>query len=461
MNQSDPEQDAEVNAREARTARPVKLRLCVMMFLQYFVEGCYLPIISVYLQDALEFDADQLGYVGASLALGTVVAPFILGQLVDRHVATQKVMSVCHLLSGAVMLLLYFQTSITAVVVLGTIYSSLYVPSRMLANSMTFHHLVNSDREFPLIRLWGTIGFIVPAWLIELWWLRGLVDQELNQARGVALAMAGLGGLVLGLYSLTLPKTPPPDREARGFAPARVLALLRFRRFLILILVSFGIAIAHQFYFVWNSPFIKAIWQAGGQEGAWEQRISSLGQIAEVAVLSAVGLVILRIGFKRVLTIGLVSYLLRCLIFAGAAAIGEPFGLVMTLVCTGQILHGLCFGCFLAVAYIYVDRFAPRDIRGSMQNVYGTFIVGTGFFFGGLFGGRVGTMFTTEVGQATVRDQLGISVTSGMLPLGQDQIRDWPGIWLTCAALILVCLVVFVLFFPRGEPDDTSEKHPA
>ncbi len=462
MNQSDPEQDVDINSPEARTVRSVKARLCVMMFLQYFVEGCYLPIISVYLQDRFQFDASQLGYVGASLAIGTVVAPFILGQLVDRHIATQHVMAVCHLLSGAVMLLLYFQTSVAAIVVLGTIYSSVYVPSRMLANSMTFHHLVNRDREFPLIRLWGTVGFIVPAWLIELWWLSGLEGQELNTARGVALAMAGIGGLVLGLYSLTLPKTPPPEREARGFAPAKVLALLKVRRFLILILVSFGIAVAHQFYFVWNSPFIKAIMTAGGHEGAWEQRVSSLGQIAEIAVLSGVGLLILRIGFKRVMTIGLISYLVRCLIFAGAAALEEPFGLVMPLVCTGQILHGLCFGCFLAVAYMYVDRYAPRDIRGSMQNVYGTFVVGTGFFFGGLFGGWVGTTFTTVAGQPTVRDQLGISLASGLMPLtgleqSQEQIRDWPGIWLTCAGLVVVCWIVFALFFPGGDPEESAE----
>ncbi len=462
MSQTVREAGTAATSPEARTSRSVRARLCVMMFLQYFVEGCYLPIISVYLQDAFGFDASQLGYVGAALAMGTVVAPFILGQLVDRHVDTQNVLCVCHLLSGAVMLLLYFQTSVTAVVVLGTVYSSVYVPSRMLANSMAFHHLASRDREFPLIRLWGTIGFIVPAWLIELWWLSGLEGQDLNKARGIALAMAGVGGLVLGLYSLTMPKTPPPEREAGGFAPGKVLALMGHRRFLVLVLVSFGIAIAHQFYFVWNSPFIRAVLQAGGEVGAWEQRVSSLGQIAEIGVLGAVGLVILRVGFKRVMTLGIFCYLLRCFILAGAAALEEPFGLVMTLVCAGQVLHGFCFGCFLAVAFMYVDRFAPRDIRGSMQNVYGTLIVGTGFFFGSLFGGWVGAMYTTDVGNATVRDQLGIALRSGMMAFtsverNQEQIRDWPGIWLTCAALVAVCWVVFAVFFPRRRAEEAME----
>ncbi len=427
-----------------------------MMFLQYFAEGCYLPIISVYLQDAFGFDSAELGYVGAALAMGTIVAPVILGQLVDRHIATQHVLSVCHLASGAVMLLLYFQTNVVAVVILGTLYSTLYVPSRMLANSLVFHHLRNPDREFPLIRLWGTIGFIVPAWLIELYWLNGLEGQELSGARGIALAMAGVGGLILGLYSLTLPKTPP-DKSARSFAPGKVVRLLRFRNFLVLVLVTFAIAMAHQFYFVWNSPFIKAILQSGGVGGAWEQRVSSLGQMAEIAVLTAVGIAILRLGFKRVMLIGLLAYLLRCLLFVGAASLGEPFGLVMTIVCVGQVLHGFCFGCFLAVAYMYVDRFSPRDIRGSMQNVYGTLVIGTGFFFGGLFGGWVGDMFTTDVGQVTVRDKLGISLKAGMMRFtsigtSQDQIRDWPGIWLSCAVLVVLCLIAFWLLFPRKDP---------
>ena len=443
-----------------RTPFPVKLQLYGLMFLQYFIEGCYLPIISLYLQEALGFDSKEIGYFGAALAAGPLVAPFILGQLVDRHLATQHVLAVSHLLGGFVMLVLYVQTGgFWTPVILGTIYSILYVPTRMLANSLTFHHLKDRDREFPFVRLWGTIGFIFPAWLVELWWLRGLEADELDQARGVVLALAGIAGLVLAGYSLALPKTPPPGRETRDFAPGRVVGLLRLRSFLVLVLVTFGIAIVHKCYFVWNSLFLRAILDRGGVAGAWEQRLSSLGQIAEIAVLAAVAFAVVRLGFKRTMLIGVGAYLARYLIFAGGSLMEEPFGLLMALVCVGQALHGVCFGCFLAVAYMYVDRVSPVDVRGSMQNFYGTFVVGLGFFVGGFAAGWVGDGFTSRAGEPTLRSALGVESARGLMSFtsaesNQELVRDWPGIWLSFAAFTLLCGVVFVAFFPRADPGE-------
>ena len=141
--------------------------------------------------------------------------------------------------------------------------------------------------------------------------------------RSVALALSGVVGLVMGLYCLLLPHTPPPGKESRDFAPAKVMGLLRFRNFLVLVLVTLAIAVVHKFYFVWNSPFIGAMLESGGVEEAWEQRISSIGQISEVAVMAGLGLAIVRIGFKRTMVIGIVAYVLRCLIFAGASAIAS------------------------------------------------------------------------------------------------------------------------------------------
>ncbi len=444
--------DPDVAQQPGRTPRPIMVRLCGMMFLQYFVQGCYLPIISVYLQDALGFDAEQIGYVGAALAVGPLVAPFILGQLVDRHLATQHVLAVCHFAAGAVMLLLYTQSSAGLVVVLGTIYSILYVPSMMLTNALAFHHLANRDREFPLVRLWGTIGFIVPAWLIEFWWLKGVEGDELSTARGVALVLSGVVGLGMGVFSLTLPHTPPPKKDSGDYAPGRVVGLMRMRNFLVLVLVTFGVAIVHQFYFVWNSPYLRAILDVGGIAGAWEQRISSIGQISEIFVMAGLGVAVTVLGFKRTMIVGIVAYILRCVILGGASMMGDPFGLTMTLVCIGQALHGFCFGCFLAAGYMYVDRVAPVDLRGSMQTFYGTFVAAFGFFVGGLIGGWVGEWFTSVSGEETLRESIGVSSTAGLLKFtteGIEQVRDWPAIWLTSALIGLICLIAFAVAFPR------------
>jgi nucleoside transporter len=436
------------------TARPLYWRLCLMMFLQYFIQGSYLPIASVYVQDALGFTASQVGYFGMALALGPILTPFLFGQLVDRHFATERVVAFCHLAGGAVLLTLYLQTNVWLVIGLGALYSVLYVPTMMLTNALAFHHLKNSAREFPLIRLWGTIGFVAPAWWIEMVWLAGLEGQELNEARGLAFMLAGAVSLLMGLYCLILPHTPPQPGKARDFAPGAVVrSFLTQWNLLVLLVVTLLIGVAHQFFFVWNSPFLKDILRSGQWAGAAEQRIASIGQICEVAVMAGLGLAIVRYGFKRVMIVGILAYTLRCLIFAAVFAFALPFAARLALAGLGQALHGLCFGCFLAAAFMYIDRVIRIDLRGSMQTLYGTTVLGLGFFLGGYVGGYIGEIFTTLAGEAPLRESLGISSAVGLVSFTSresiEYIRDWPGIWLSCAAIAAVALVIFAVAFPR------------
>jgi len=379
-----------------QTESSLKKRLYLMMFLQYFVQGCYLPIITLYLIDALGFSALQIGVFGAALAVGPLLAPFVFGQIVDRHYATERVLSFCHFSGGVIMLALFLQQSYWPVVILGVLYSILYVPTMMLTNSLAFQHLKDSDREFPLIRLWGTIGFVVPAWIAEGIFLRNLEGEALNTGRGIVLAMAGVVGLLMAAYCLTLPHTPPVKSDKKDLAPGKVLKMLQYRHFLILVLVAFIISIAHKFYFQWNSPFLNNVLGMGDVKGAWEQRISSIGQVFEVLVMAVLGFGIKKYGFKTVMLVGLFSYLLRSLIFAYASTLSAAFPLALALTCLGQALHGLCFGCFLAAAYIYVDKVCPLDARGSMQTFFGTFVFGLGMFAGGFISGSIGDYFTSS-----------------------------------------------------------------
>lgn len=424
------------------TATPMLTRLGAMMFLQYFIQGCYLPVISEYLKSGLGFTLEAVGYFAGAIAIGPLAAPFLVGQIIDRHFPTERVLALSHLAAALVMLVLFGQSSFWPVIVLGTLYSVLYVPTMMLTNTLAFHHLADRAREFPRVRMLGTIGFVVPAWAIESFWLKGLSGGELNQQRGIILAAAGMAGLVMGLYSLTLPATPPPQRKGAAlppaksarswgrFAPGLVLAQLRFPDFAVLVAVSFGVAIVHQFFFTVNSPFLHEMLLRGGIREAWEQRISSIGQIAEIGVMAVLGAVVARLGFRWTMMLGISAYLLRCLVFAGAIHIGQPYGLVLGAVCAGQALHGLCFGCFLAVAFMYVDQVSPGDIRGSMQTIYGTFVLGLGFFTGGIVSGQIAERFTHRTASA---------VTS-----------DWTAIWLSSAAMAAVCLLVMGLAFrPR------------
>jgi len=438
---------SEVNEAEPTTqmssSRPLLARLSTMMFLQYFVQGAYMPIASVYVMDTLGFTPRQTGWFGSALAVGPILAPFILGQLVDRRFATQHVIAFCHLSGAVLMLTLCTQTAFWPVIVLGTAYSVVYVPTMMLTNSLAFQHLRNSDVEFPRVRLFGTIGFVVPAFLVESWWLRGLEGEQLDQARVFAFALAGLMGLVMGLYSLALPSTPPAGKNKADYAPGIIIKMMRYRHFFVLVLISFLIAIVHKFFFVWNSPFLREILDSGGFAGAAEQRISSIGQLFEVLVMAVLGFSIIKFGFKFTLTIGAIAYTLRCLLFACVFQWEMPFAGKLALACTGQALHGVCFGCFLAAAYIYVDRVAPKDVRGSMQTMYGTLVIALGFFAGGIISGEVGEWFNTGT--------------------GDNVVRNWPMIWLSSAALAAICVGGLLLCFPNQVPDaeDRGGEMPA
>jgi nucleoside transporter len=420
----------------ARSSISLLMRLALMMFLQYFVQGCYLPIAALYVDQTLGFSAQQVGIFVAALAVGPILAPFIIGQIVDRAISTERVMAFCHLAGGLLMLALFTQRAVWPVIVLGTLYSVLYVPTMMLSNSLAFRHLRNGELEFPWIRLFGTIGFIVPAFLIELGWLRGLEGEALAAARGIAFALSGAVGVVMAVYCLTLPHTPPPKHEQHTYAPGVVMGMLRQRHFLVIVLVTFFICIAHQYFFVFNSVFLRDILDSGGWKEAGEQMISSLGQWCEILVMAFLGYLLKSLGYKRTLILGACAYTLRFLLFSLVFSIDPPFVGKLILAGVGQALHGFCFGCFLAVGYMYVDRIAPPDVRGSMQNVYGVFFISIGFLVGGLVGGAVGDWFTV--------------VENGV------RVRDWTGIWLTGSVLCAACVAALMAFFPAALPDRAS-----
>jgi MFS family permease len=179
-----------------------------------------------------------------------------------------------------------------------------------------------------------------------------------------------------------------------------------------------------------NSPFLKSLLREGaGKEGAWEASISSLGQVAEIFVMLGLAGIIARLGFKWTITLGLSAYMIRCLMFVGADQLRGEFAAAMTVACLGQTLHGLCFACFMATAYIFIDRDTPAHVRGTAQNVYGTFVIGLGFFVGGIVTSEIAAYFTTGEGDSAV--------------------RNFTGIWLSGAGLAAACAVAFALLFPR------------
>ncbi|MGC3966825.1 MAG: MFS transporter [Pirellulales bacterium] len=416
------------------TPSAVRRKLCAMMFLQYFVQGAYLTIVADYLVSALGFGEEQKGAFIAAISVGPILAPLLVGQLVDRWFATDRVLAAFHFVAGLLMLALYKQTEYGPVVALGTLYSVLYVPTTMLTNSLAFYHLRDANREFPLVRVWGTIGFIVPAWLIEFYFLQGLTGEALDKARAIVFAVSGVGGLVMSLYCFLLPHTPPQRATSGKFAPGVVFALLKRREFAVLFGVSFFIAMAHQYYFNFNATLVKQV-LARGDHADWTARFMTISQITEIGAMALLGPAVARLGFKRVMLIGAACYALRCVLLSGAATWGLSTGAAYVVAGVGQALHGFCFGFFLAAAFMYLDQASPPDIKGSMQTVYGVLVVGLGMVAGGIWGGRMGARFTTGTGASTV--------------------YEWSPIWLWCGALAALCVVVLAVAFPKTQTRQT------
>lgn len=427
----------------AVTPPAVRRKLAGMMFLQYFMQGAYLPILSLYIKSGLGFSDSQVGWVMAAIGIGPVLAPFIVGQLVDRMFPTERVLAVCHLLGGLVMLAIYTQSTFEPLIALATLYSVLYVPTTMLANSLAFHHLRSPDREFPMIRVWGTIGFIAPSWLMSFYFLKDLQGEALARGQSTTLIVAGIAGLVMAGYALLLPHTPATLRGSGKFAPGVVVELGKRRDFAVLFVVTFFIAMVHSYFFVWNGPQLEEFF---GRHG-WGQRtnaFTTIGQITEIVAMALLAPSILKLGYKRTMIIGALAYALRCVAFSQVSSPELPVGAAVALATFGQALHGFCFAFFMAAAFIYVDRAAPSDVKGSLQTIYGVFIMGIGLAAGSVWGGRMGNLFSQSL-----TDAAGKTV----------KVYEWSPIWLWCAALAVACAVALAIFFPRATQSATADSN--
>ncbi len=425
-------------------------RLATMMFLQYAIWGVWLPILSRYLQASpaeggLGFTPAQVGLIGGvGGAIGAVTAPFVAGQLADRYFATQKFLAFLLFAGGAVIFTLAFQTSFAAWLGLSMLYSVLFMPTLGLSNSLSFAHLEDPERRFPLVRVWGTIGWIAASWIFPLvWLLQGVSFQALPPfyqgtelpdavSRLVdALKWSGVGAMLYAAFAFfVLPDTPPKRDAVEKLAFARAFGLLRKPSFLVLVLASLPIAIIHQIYFIQTGPYFGDVLGLGASQIG---PAMTIGQFAEIAVMLLTGWLLQRLGFRWVITIGALAYCVRYAIFASTF-------LPVPVIIASQAIHGLCYACFFAAAFIYVDRIAPEDVRHSAQTVFGIIILG------------VGPVLSSSV----------LGVLNNLLPHATWPI-DYPKLWAVLSAVGLGTALFFATFFRevrevRDDPDDRAKE---
>jgi nucleoside transporter len=413
----------------ADTPMDIKVRLSIMMFLQYAIWGAWLPLMFPFFNEHRLLSAATVTTMAAVGAAGALIAPFIAGQIADRYFNTEKFLALSHFLGAILVWWMAVTSSLTLLYVFAFFYALLYTPTLALTNSLAFHHLRDRDREFGKVRVWGTIGWIAVGIGIGQWLLYrhtpatgSAAEIRLEQVRGMgdAFRVSAILGLILAAFCLLLPKTPPA-RGKEKFAPFEALGEVQRQPLLTLFLIAFPVACIHQFYFVrtagylgilnLQAPAIDKIFGVGGGG------LMTIGQISEIAVLAVMPFVAKQVSRKTLLAIGLVAYILRFFIFA---YLPHAWAII-----PGLTLHGLCFGCFFFIAFMIVDEQTTKDVRASAQNLFNLIIVGFGVIVGNLFAGWVDTW--------ALRD--------GKI--------DWRVFFSIPMYIAVACLLALLVFYPR------------
>jgi nucleoside transporter len=333
----------------------------------------------------LGFSGGEIGWIFSTQAIACLAGLYFGGQLADRMLSTEKLLAMLHLVGGAAMFALAYQRTFWSFFVVMLVYQLAYMPTMSLTNAVCFHHVKDPQRDFGRIRLWGTIGWIAASWPF-VFILAGKTGADLNAALSSIFTVAGIASISLAAFSLTLPHTPPAKHEGGASAPMKALALLRDPVMLVLFVATLLDALVHQCYFQWTSPFLQ---QAGLAEN-WIMPAMSVGQIAEIASMAALGWALARLGWQWTMVIGILAHSARFFVFA----IGDPLWLMVAI----NLVHGMCYAFFFAAVYIFVDERCPRDARASAQGLFNLVILGIGPFFGSLLWGWLGDVFRTPAG---------------------------------------------------------------
>lgn len=426
-------------------------RLSVMMFLQYAVWGLWLPILGRYLQAGVDegglgFSTGQVGWIiGLGASVGAITAPFIAGQFADRFFRADRFLAFLLLTGGIVQMILAQQTTYVGWIIFSILYSVLFMPTLSLTNSVTFANLADTERQFPKVRVFGTIGWIAAAWIFPMVWLQTNLsfqalppfivgdDRTDVTARLIdAMTASGVVSIIYSAYCLLLPATPPKKDGVESIAFAKAFAMIRRPSVLILLVSSLIIAMIHQIYFIQTSSFLEA----RGLKESLIMPAMSIGQFAELFVMAILGLLLTRLGFKWTIALGALAYVARYAIWSIP---GAPLWLVVS----SQALHGFCYACFFAGTYIYIDRISPRDVRNSAQTVIGIVILGVGPVL------------------ASMTLPLILELT-GSKPSANPPMINYQGLWGTLAAMGLF-VTLLVAFCFREEPgvEEEYEQDPA
>lgn len=405
----------------------INTKLSVMMFLQFFIWGAWYTSIGVYMTAQGMGTLTAWPYTGNAVA--AIVAPFFLGLVADRYFATEKVLSLLHVIGGVILLATpQFAGSPAAFIGALLAYNLCYMPTLGLANSLAFHHIQDREKQFPRIRVFGTIGWIVAGLLISL-----VLSKALNavaEQTAAPLYTAGIASILLGLFCRTLPHTPP-SAKGEKVSVGSILGIDAIRElgrwpFFVFLGSSCLICIPLAAYYAYAPIFVGAV---GIQSIA---ATMTIGQVSEVGFMLLMPFFFARLGVKWMLIVGMLAWTARYALFALAAP-----DAVRVMVITGIALHGICYDFFFVTGQIYVDKKSSPRNRGQAQGMLVLVTYGVGMLIGAQIAGQVYNRF---LGSATA-----------LTP------TQWQSFWWIPSAFAVGVLVFFALLF-RDQTVESDRK---
>jgi len=399
----------------------IRARLCLMMFLEYFIWGAWYVTFGTFLGQGLHFSGSQVGLAAGATAIGAMVSPFFVGLVADRLFATQKVLAVLHGLGAVLLFLASRQPGFTPLYALVLAYCLCYMPTLALTNSLAFRQMTSPQLEFGPIRVLGTAGWIVA----------GLFIGHLRiEATALPMQLAAAASLAMAIYSLTLPHTPPitqpgPVTVASVF-PVEAVKLLADPSMAVFAIASFLICIPLQFYYAFTNLFLN---QVGVVNAAGKM---TGGQLSELFCMILIPWFFRRLGVKYMLVAGMAAWALRYLFFA----FGNPTDAVWMLY-AGILLHGICYDFFFVTGQIYIDRKASTALRAAAQGLITFLTYGAGMFVGSWLSGFIVQRFALPQPTGTLT-------------------YAWRSIWLVPAIASTIILILFLITFKDRSSDEPA-----
>lgn len=393
----------------------LKVKLSIFMFLQYFIWGSWYVSMATYLGKTLQFEGAQIGLAYGAFAVGAMISPFFVGLIADRYFASEKLLAVLGILGGALMFAIPSLTKFSTFYPVLIAYCASYVPTLALGNSLSLHHLANPKRDFPLVKTLSAVG-----------WIAGGVTLSVvlkGEQSAVQFYLAGAISIALGLFSLTLPHTPPQktgkDVRIGEILGLDALALLKKPSFAIFIACMFLICIPLYFYFVNMNMYVTEL--------GWTYTAAkmSLAQVSDVIFLILLPFMLRSLGYKKTIFIGILAWVIRYFLLAGS--VDNP-SMATILIFGAIILHGVCYDFLFIAGQLYVDDEANPRIRGAAQGLIAFILWGVGNFVGSTLAGRSQGLHTLAEPRGSIA-------------------HDWHGIWIYPAWGALAVLVLFLIFF--------------